>query len=200
MWWCGKQPGMGVWVCERSSALPSPIHPSTHTPSMSLTLPALIGLLTAAPFILAYWIGRAVARVRQGKWLRAPRAWRSPAMAAVERDWLEPEWDAARLPDTLPLVAIAAEWAAVDPAALHEWRFGRVTREAALEPLLRELWEGLSPAGRERSEPLLRKALAAQETAWSGAERGWNGQPYVLPAPLPKRRAPEEPRVEVVPD
>src|SRR5205807_210887 len=139
----------------------------TPNAEMSLTLPLLIALLTAAPFIVAYWVGRAVARLRQGRWLREARAWRSPALARVEGEWLGAEWDAARLPGALPLIAIAAGGAAADPRVLREWRFGRAGREADLGSLLRALWEGLPPAGRERSEPLLRQALAAQETAWS---------------------------------
>jgi hypothetical protein len=37
------------------------------------SLSLLVALLTAAPFIAGYWIGRAVARVRMGKRLREPR-------------------------------------------------------------------------------------------------------------------------------
>jgi hypothetical protein len=182
----------------------------------SLALPALIALVTAAPFILAYWIGRAVSRRRQGRWLQAPRAWRCPELAAVEREWLAEDWDPARLPETLSLVEVAVEWAAADPAVIADWRFARgsargqggeedpstnpPTRQLApLTQPVRALWEGLSPAARERSEGLLRGALAAQAGAWSGAEVGWTGHPYVVPAPLGRRREAEL-RFEVVTD
>src|SRR6184192_2626428 len=89
----------------------------------ALTLPALIALLTAAPFILGYWIGRYVSRRRQARWLQAPRPWRCPELASVEGEWLVEGWDAARLPEALSLVDVAVEWAAADPAVLRDWRF-----------------------------------------------------------------------------
>jgi hypothetical protein len=64
---------------------------------------------------------------------------------------------------------------------------------------LRSLWHGLPPAARARTEGRLREALATQASAWSGAERGWTGAPYVVPAP-PARRREAELRFEVVTD
>jgi hypothetical protein len=165
------------------------------------TLPILITLLTATPFVVAYFVARAVARWRVGTALQAGRDWRGRELARVEREWLAPDWDPDRLPASLSLVAIAAEWAAADPAILADWRFGRMGKLAAtpLPELLKALWEGTAPAARQRSEPLLREALAAQATAWSGAERGWTGRRYVLPAP-PAKKADPQWRIEVVED
>src|SRR5438105_1142127 len=112
---------------------------------MDASLPFLIALLTAAPFIIAYWVGRAVVRVRLGRWLREGRTWRTPALAPVEEEWLVPGWDPARLPAVLSLVEVACEWATVDPLILRDLRFLKPDRgrDAPLERLLRSLWEGI---------------------------------------------------------
>lgn len=172
---------------------------------MPATLPYLIALLTAAPFVVGYYVWRAVVRVRLGRWLREPRAWRNEELAAAEAEWLAPGWDAGRLPEGLSAVEVAAVWAAVDPPVARAWRFGRgaPVEKGPLPDLVRSLWESLPAADRERTEGLLRQALARQETAWSGAESGWTGQPYLLPVlPVKKRDrgVVADLRVDVEPD
>src|SRR5262245_10714289 len=93
---------------------------------MPAMLPYLIALMTAAPFVVGFYVWRAVARVRLGRWLREPRVWRTESLeAAVESEWLAPGWDARRLPEGLSVVEVAAEWAAVDPPVVGAWRFRR---------------------------------------------------------------------------
>jgi hypothetical protein len=158
-----------------------------------LTLPLLITLLTAAPFVAGYWIARAAARVKIGRRLRAARPWRTPELDAAVAAWLVPGYDPVRLPDSLSLAEVACEWAAADPEAIGDWRFARSARaeDTPLGERLRSLWDGLPAAARVRSEQYLREALGEQESAWSGAERGWTGFPYVVPSALGKRREPD---------
>lgn len=166
------------------------------------SLSLLVALLTAAPFILGYWIWRAVARVRVGKRLREPRAWQASGLGGAAAEWLVPEWPPERLPEAFSLVDVACEWAAVDPDVVRDWGFRRLPplEGASLEALLASLWEGTPPAARKRAEALLRAELARMESAWSDAPRGWGGRPYVVPGPLVKRQKKDDLRVQVVPD
>ncbi len=166
---------------------------------IELSIPAVIALLTALPFVAGYWVARAVARVRLGRRLREARAWPGRELAPAVLAWLEPGWDAAQLPQQLSLSALACDWAAADPEILRDWRLGRVALAGSIADALRALWNQLPAAARDRTEARLRTTLGALDTAWAGAARGWTCYPYLLPAPEGKRSERGLP-IEIEPD
>lgn len=170
---------------------------------MGIPIPVLIGLLTAAPFALLYGLLRFLARGRLARELEGPRLW--GGFLEEIGAWLEKDWGLDDLPPALPLSAALAVWAEADPAILRDWRLPRrQAREVngpgvSLTASMAALWEALPEAARERTAPLLREAIAGRISAWSGAERGWNGQPFILPSRV-SRVQDAEMRVVVVAD
>src|SRR5438132_311672 len=57
-----------------------------------ITIPLVVGALTALPFLLLYWVGRFVSRRRVGAALRQPRPLQPGTVEEwAARGWLEPE-------------------------------------------------------------------------------------------------------------
>src|SRR5687768_11774699 len=137
-----------------------------------LTLPLLIGALTAAPFILLYWVMRYVARRKVGLALRAARPWQLPTLQGwVERRWLEPELVEA-LPGELSPAVVFYEWAWADPEVPRHWRFRQpVNAQTPVEAMVRDAWGNLPEPERARTRERLAEAVSAAGTWWGGAER-----------------------------
>jgi hypothetical protein len=148
-----------------------------------ITLPLLIGGLTAVPFLLWYWIGRFVSRRRLGAALRLDRPWQLPTLQGwVQRGWLRPELVEGIVPQLSPSVVLY-EWATADPEAPRHWRLRQqVDPTTPFEAIAHELWEQYPPAAREPALQRLREAVVLAGTWWGGAERGWNGRPLSVPA------------------
>lgn len=148
-------------------------------PDSSLLL--WIALLTAAPFILLYWIARWAARRKQAALFRGLRPWQLPTLQHwAEQGWLDPQAVHA-LPAELTPATVFYEWAVVDPEAALHWRFrDPVLPETPLEALVADAWEGLPEAVRATSRERLGAAVQTASQWWGGVERGWNGRPLAL--------------------
>lgn len=142
------------------------------------TLPLLIGLLTLIPFILAYWIGRAVVARRRGKCLRQSRPWQTATLEGwLSRGWLDPA-RLQTLPAELSPLAVFYEWAWCDPEVAGAWRVSLPPGpETPVEALVRDAWDQLPAVERHRTLTRLRKAVSNAGTWWGGAENGWNRRP-----------------------
>jgi len=154
-----------------------------------LTLQIIIGVLTALPFVLFYWIARAVARRRLASLFRLPRPWQPPTVQAwVEQGWLEPQ-AAGALPQELSPAVVFYEWGGADPEVARHWQFREPTRATTpVEAFVRDAWAQLPADVAARSRERLAAATASAADWWGGAEKGWNGRPLVLPASAVSRK------------
>lgn len=156
-------------------------------PDFSIIL--MVIAIGAAPLVAAYWLLRYSARKKQARLLRQPRPWQLPTIQRwVTRGWLDPELTGL-LPQELPPADVFWVWAAADPEAALYWRFKEKLQEATpCETLVCDAWASI-PAGvqSERRERLA-EAVRIAARPYAGAERGWNGRPYVvLAADLPRK-------------
>ena len=157
---------------------------------MDPSLQILIGIITAVPFIVAFYVGRFISRRRDGREFRRPQSLDAGWSARwLEQGWLKPECPLETLPESLSLAETAAEWARVDPEILTEWRLTRRESESVdLPEAVATLWQRLSPEAAERTTECLRGAIEASRTWWSDGASGWTGRPLiVLASHLPRK-------------
>jgi hypothetical protein len=151
----------------------------------------MIGVLTALPFVLFYWIARAVARRRLASLFRTPRAWQPGTLQAwVEQGWLDREAMGA-LPQQLSPSVVFYEWGGADPEAARHWRFReRAAPATPVEAMVRDAWAQLPPDVADRSRQRVAAAVVSTAAWWGNDDEGWNGRPFVLPAAaVPRKQA-----------
>lgn len=145
------------------------------------SLEIMIGVLTALPFVLAYWLGRFAARRRLAAGFRTARPLRETTLQEwTRREWLDSE-QAELLPGSLDPASIFYEWAWVDRGASGDWRL-RIRLEAgvALEDVVRDAWDNLPEAQRTARRERLASAVRDAGSWWGGVERGWNRRPLAV--------------------
>jgi hypothetical protein len=155
-----------------------------------LPIELVIGIATALPLLLAYWVARAAARRKLARCFREPRPWQMPLLRGwAERGWLIPEL-AETLPADLPPAELFYEWAWVDPDAARSWRFSEAVRpDTPNEALVHEVWSHLTAEEQVHTRERLAEALVEAGAWWGGAERGWNRRPLaVMGANLPRKK------------
>jgi hypothetical protein len=140
-----------------------------------------IGLLTALPFIAAYWIGRFVSRLKRGKLLRTVRPWQVPTLQHwAERGWLDPTKVEA-LPGEVPPALVFYEWGSLDAETARHWRLREPLRlETPVEAMVADVWSNLPESVRAGARSRLAEAVSTHAEWWGGVERGWNGRALAL--------------------
>ena len=157
----------------------------------ALSLQLLIGLATATPFLLAFWVAKFWRRRRDRAALRQPApvdsGWRD---RWIEAGWWAAGWPAGSLPTEWSLSDLAIEWVRVDPPVALAWRLSRAEAENLPPPeAIAALWQALPKADAARTTARLRRALRRTRHWWSRAAKGWTGRPLVVSKKLRPRKA-----------
>ena len=156
-----------------------------------LPLQLLIGTLTLLPCVAAYWVARLISRRKTAALFRLPRPWQDQTLQGwADLGCLDPD-GAGTLPAELVPAVVFYEWAGADPDAAQYWRFREPLNEKTpVEAMVRDAWSAMPDAARTRGRERLAAALAASASWWGGAERGWNGRPFVLlPGAISRKQA-----------